>query len=40
MDKLVLKIESIYKFILKDCDGDFNIFSLVDDIMNEIFSKH
>jgi len=40
LKELVLKIESIYKSILKDWDGDLDIFSPVEDIMNEIFSKH
>ncbi|MFX0026389.1 MAG: hypothetical protein ACFE8M_08225 [Candidatus Hermodarchaeota archaeon] len=40
LKELVLKIESIYKSILKDWDGDLGIFSPVEDIMNEIFSKH
>ncbi|MFW9947132.1 MAG: hypothetical protein ACFFDX_09920, partial [Candidatus Odinarchaeota archaeon] len=40
LKELVLKIESIYKSILKDWDGNLDIFSPIEDIMNEIFSKH
>lgn len=38
--ELVLKIEYIYKYILKDRNEDFNIFGQMEDIVNKIFSKH
>jgi hypothetical protein len=40
LKELVSKIEHIYRTILEDWDGDLDIFSPVEDIMHEIFSKY
>jgi len=36
--QLVIKIEQLYKDILKNWDGDLDIFNPIKDIFEEIFS--